>query len=260
MNDDDDEPVFHYLYFQGLMPSKLRQGQENLRDLNNHQTSQRYHSRMAPTTRTQKEKKAPSSVPCEVFFACTRCGSRSRTVPQLHTHYRTVHKEEIANGRIVSKDPEADASHVKTETDESSPSEQRRSQRTRSKVKDGSQEQKEISSKKGSKEKSEDASDIVYIEGSKTAGKLKTSGPILNHPEKDCVITRKRNVPLGMLEGKKNSLMVIFQHSDQNKPLPEGSSFKLRNVGGEQTYLVVANVDVDIIEQGKPTKKAKTGK
>nr|XP_054756979.1 uncharacterized protein LOC129263081 [Lytechinus pictus] len=99
-------------------------------------------------------------------------------------------------------------------------------------------------------EKDDDESDVICSRGSKKPAK--PSGPVITHPEKDCVITRKRNVPLGMLEGKKNSLMVIFQHSDQNKPLPEGSSFKLRNTGGEQTYLVVANVDVDIIEQGKP--------
>ncbi|XP_063957322.1 uncharacterized protein LOC129263653 [Lytechinus pictus] len=200
----------------------------------------------------QKEKKS-SSLPCEVFFACTRCGSRSRTVPQLLTHYKTAHKEEIANGTISNKEETISAEGQKIE----------------SRTKDAAEDKKGASSKKGSKEKKDDnESDVVYVEGSKKPAK--PSGPVITHPEKDCVITRKRNVPLGMLEGKKNSLMVIFQHSDQNKPLPEGSSFKLRNTGGEQTYLVVANVDVDIIEQGKPpqgkpalgrpAKKAKTGK
>ncbi|XP_041466464.1 uncharacterized protein LOC121416991 [Lytechinus variegatus] len=207
----------------------------------------------------QKEKKS-SSLPCEVFFACTRCGSRSRTVPQLLTHYKTVHKEEIANGTISNKDPAPDGKQ-----EETIPAEGHKSQ---SQTKDIAKDKKGGSSKKGSKEKKDDESDVVYVEGSKKPAK--PSCPVITHPEKDCVITRKRNVPLGMLEGKKNSLMVIFQHSDQNKPLPEGSSFKLRNTGGEQTYLVVANVDVDIIEQGKPAqgkrargrpaKKAKTGK
>ena len=351
----------------------------------------------------EKKQKSQSSVPCEIFFACTLCGSRSRSVPQLHTHYRTAHRDMVnSNGKSKSEAKgknlkRGDGSGTKGATsgskNTSSPNAERdntpesspegkdlprksdhasgsakddasgrrdgKSDRKRqisgsgsadvgneNASKDGGKEERRVSKrlktgngktavtadegqeipskesntvdrsdaelrkdkdeknsgadnqKKGErsstgsgtvKESSENGeesssgnsspkSDVSGgSDGSSSGGSKpnKKSGNGEKSPtgsptsaktgdtkkqvvEKDCVITRKQNVPLGMLKGKNNSLMVIFQHADQTKPLPEGSSFKLRNSAGEQTYLVVANVDVDIIEHHrKQTKKAK---